>query len=140
MATPLTGSPKVVTSIVGSSRNRVPSGMASAAAESPSVRLAGATCVRAACTTFTASAWSILPACSSETLIAQARYDRPDAATPYGYGNTPCPLLTFCSRPPQHADQEPSAARWACQSSHSVSVEGCQTTREWSVPFAGCAL
>ena len=95
------------------------------------MRLAGATWVPAvAWTTLTANAWSILPACSSEALIAPARYDRPDAATPYGNGNTPCAWLMFSIRPPQHADHDPSPARCAIQSSHSVSVDGCQITRE----------
>ncbi len=118
----------------------MPSGIASGSVELPSLRLAGATCTPlVVCTMFTASAWLISPACSSETFIVPPRYDRPDAATPYGQGKTPSDVLTPVIRPPQHDVHCPAASFPTTHISHAVSVEGCQIARLLSVPAAGCA-
>src|SRR3954452_14000696 len=86
----------------------------------------------------TFSAWSMTPAFASAIRTAPAAIDRPVALEPLPPRKKPGLVLTWSMRPPHTADQRPvDALYFACQNSHSVSVDGCQIARLLSPPAAG---
>jgi hypothetical protein len=81
------GRPSALTFTVGSRRKRVPSGIAAALAELPSVRWAGHTYAPAlALGMARARAWSTCPACSSPMRMSPPRSGSPEPVAPTGAG------------------------------------------------------
>src|SRR3954454_14576092 len=114
----------------------------------PSVRVAGATTrPRAVSGIAMASAWSVWPASRSSIVISPPAAASPEAVAPYGAGLTPSAFETSVIFAPhdachpgvlsRHVESPPSSVLRACQSSHIVSVDGCELPMCRLVPPAG---